>query len=65
MPKMKTNKGARKRFKMTASGKIKHKRANTRHILTGKAKSRKRHLRGTTIVDVANAPQIKRMMPYG
>lgn len=65
MPKMKTSRGAKKRFKFTATGKIKHKRANTRHILTGKAKGRKRHLKGTAVVDVTNAPALKRLMPYG
>jgi large subunit ribosomal protein L35 len=50
MPKMKTNKGAAKRFKCTGSGVFKHRRANRNHILTKKAKDRKRNLRKLSAV---------------
>ncbi|MBI3193847.1 MAG: 50S ribosomal protein L35 [Ignavibacteriae bacterium] len=50
MPKQKSNSGARKRFKLTASGKVKRKRAFRSHILTSKTTKRKRHLRKSTLV---------------
>ena len=53
MPKLKTNRGAAKRFKVSGSGRIKRAQANRRHILTKKTTKRKRHLRGTT--DVARS----------
>ncbi len=65
MPKLKTKKGAKKRFKLTASGKVKRKRAYLRHILSSKTRRQKRHLRGPAIVDAVDAPAIKRMLPYG
>ena len=61
---MKTNRGAAKRFKLTASGKIKCKRANSSHILTKKSTKRKRKFRKADIVDSANEKQIKRILPY-
>jgi large subunit ribosomal protein L35 len=64
MPKLKTHKGAAKRFKKTATGKIKRGHAFTRHILTSKATKRKRQLDTNTLVDPADAPKIKRMLPY-
>lgn len=65
MPKIKTNKGAAKRFHFTASGKIKRGRAFKRHILTKKSSSRKRDLRGTVMVGKADEPNIRRMLPNG
>jgi len=62
--KLKTHKGASKRFKKTASGKIVRGAAFKRHILTSKTKQRKRHLKGTHVVDPADAPRLKRMLPY-
>ena len=50
MPKMKTHKGAKKRFSVTASGKVRRLKANKSHILTKKTAKRKRHLRRATIV---------------
>ncbi|RPI67474.1 MAG: 50S ribosomal protein L35 [Ignavibacteriae bacterium] len=50
MPKMKTNSGAKKRFKVTGSGAIKRQKANRSHILTSKNRKRKRHLRADTLV---------------
>jgi large subunit ribosomal protein L35 len=64
MPKLKTHKGASKRFKKTATGKIKRGHAFARHILTSKASKRKRHLDRDTLVDPSDAARIKRMLPY-
>jgi len=64
MPKMKTNRGAAKRFKLTGSGKIKRSKAYTSHILTKKSTKRKRGLRQTDIVDASNVKGIKRILPY-
>lgn len=64
MPKLKTHSGAAKRFKKTAGGKIKRGHAFARHILTSKPHKRKRHLDTSTLVDKADAPKIKRMIPY-
>jgi large subunit ribosomal protein L35 len=64
MPKLKTHKGASKRFKKTGTGKIKRRHAFARHILTSKARSRKRRLGQAVVADDANAVEIKRMMPY-
>lgn len=64
MPKIKTNRGAAKRFKVTATGKIKRKKAFLRHILTSKSSGNKRSLRKAGYVDDANHKQIKRLLPY-
>ena len=64
MPKMKSNKGAAKRFKKTASGGFKRKQSHLRHILTKKSTKRKRHLRGTEMVAAADVAQVKNMLPY-
>jgi large subunit ribosomal protein L35 len=64
MPKLKTHKGAAKRFKKTANGKIKRGKAFKRHILTSKATKRKRHLDTDTLVSDADAPKVRRMIPY-
>lgn len=65
MPKMKTNSGAKKRFKITKSGKVKVKQANARHMLMNKPKKRKRHARGTTVLCAADARIVMRsLMPY-
>ncbi len=64
MPKIKTNRGAAKRFKMTATGKIKRKKSKLRHILTKKSSSVKRNLRASGLVSKADTPLVKRMMPY-
>jgi large subunit ribosomal protein L35 len=62
MPKMKSNRGARKRFKKTASGKIKRHKANKSHILTKKTRARKRRLRKSDLVDSADAARIRRLI---
>ncbi|KAA6333156.1 50S ribosomal protein L35 [termite gut metagenome] len=59
MPKMKTNSGAKKRFTLTGTGKIKRKHAFHSHILTKKSKKRKRNLCHSTIVDPTNVSQVK------
>jgi len=64
MPKMKTNRGAAKRFKLTGSGKIKRNKAYASHILTKKSTKRKRGLRQAGLVDSANAKAIKKILPY-
>ena len=62
MPKVKTNSGAKKRFKMTGTGKIKSKHAFHSHILTKKSTKRKRNLVGFTVVDDTNMDRIKLML---
>ncbi len=63
MPKLKSHKGASKRFKRTGTGKIARRHAFARHILTSKARSRKRRLGQSTIVDPTNSPALDRMLP--
>jgi large subunit ribosomal protein L35 len=63
--KLKTHKGAQKRFKLTASGKLERRHAFARHILTSKASKRKRRLGQSEIISPANAPAIRAMLPYG
>jgi large subunit ribosomal protein L35 len=65
MPKMKTKRGAAKRFRLTASGKAKRSRAFKRHILTSKSTKRKRHLDIDTTISKADARRIREMFPYG
>jgi len=62
MPKMKTKSSAKKRFTLTASGKIKRKHAFKSHILTKKSKKRKRNLTQSTLVDKSNVKQVKQML---
>ena len=64
MPKMKTKRGAAKRFKVRGSGSIKRGSAYMRHILTKKTTKRKRHLRGTEQVDATNQRSVRAMLPY-
>jgi large subunit ribosomal protein L35 len=63
--KLKTHRGAAKRFKKTATGKVKRSRAYLRHILTSKSKGRKKSLGKSTLVDAADVRAIKQMLPYG
>jgi len=62
MPKIKTKKGAAKRFKKTASGKIKRKKACASHILTKKTRKRKRNLRKSSLVSSSDTKNIKKMI---
>jgi large subunit ribosomal protein L35 len=64
MPKLKTHSGAAKRFKKTGTGKIKRGHAYKRHILTSKGTKRKRQLDADVMLDKADVPKIKRMIPY-
>jgi large subunit ribosomal protein L35 len=64
MPKMKTHKGAAKRFKKTGTGKVKRGHSHLRHILTSKNKKRKRKLGHSVIVSDADQRRVKRMIPY-
>ncbi len=64
MPKIKTHSGAKKRFSLTKSGKVKRASAYKRHILTKKDSKRKRGLRQSAYADVTNEFAIKRMIPY-
>lgn len=64
MPKIKTNRGAAKRFKITASGKIKRNKAYARHILTKKTTEQKRGLRAGSLVSKEDSDRIKKMIPY-
>lgn len=62
MPKMKSSGSAKKRFKLTGSGKVKRKRAYHSHILTKKSPKRKRNLRETTLISATDQPRVKRML---
>lgn len=64
MPKIKTNRGAAKRFRVTGSGKIRAKHAYTRHILTKKTRKRKRNLRRPAILEGPEKKRIKTLIPY-
>ncbi len=64
MPKMKTNRGAAKRFKVSGSGKIMRRKAFSSHILTKKSTKRKRGLRLAGEVDSTNVKTVKKMIPY-
>lgn len=65
MPKLKTHKGAAKRFRLTASGKIKRGHSHARHILTKKTNKRKRNLDIDVLVAEADQKRVERMLPYG
>jgi large subunit ribosomal protein L35 len=64
MPKIKTNRGAAKRFSKTGTGKIKRSHAFTSHILTCKTRKRKRNLRKSSIVTAVDHKNILRLIPY-
>lgn len=64
MPKMKTKKGAAKRFRVRAGGTVKRGQAFKRHILTKKTTKNKRQLRGVAEVHATNVDSVKAMMPY-
>ena len=65
MPKLKTNRGAAKRFTVLKSGKIKRKRAYHSHILTTKTTKQKRRLRHGTVVDARDVNLVSKLLPYG
>ena len=64
MPKIKTHSGAKKRFKLTKTGKVKRAHAFKSHILNKKTTKRKRNLRKVVTADVTNVAKIKNMTPY-
>ncbi|MBW2645153.1 MAG: 50S ribosomal protein L35 [Deltaproteobacteria bacterium] len=64
MPKMKTNRGAAKRFKVTGKGKIVRSKAYASHILTKKTTKKKRNMRKGGLVDGTNRASVKKMIPY-
>jgi large subunit ribosomal protein L35 len=64
MPKLKTHKGAAKRFKKTGTGKIVRRHSFARHILTSKPRSRKRRLTQAVVADPADQHKLKAMLPY-
>lgn len=63
MPKMKSNRGAAKRFKVTARGKIRHKKSNLSHLLEGKNRKRKRRLKKKNTVKSSDRKAIQRLLP--
>ncbi len=64
MPKIKTHSGAKKRFKLSSSGKVLRGHAYKSHILNKKTTKRKRNLRKVTVADKTNVAQVKRLIPY-
>lgn len=64
MPKLKTHRGAKKRFKVTGTGKIMRMKANASHILTKKNKKRKRNLKKATVVVKEEYKRVKALLPY-
>ncbi|KPK37617.1 MAG: 50S ribosomal protein L35 [Gammaproteobacteria bacterium SG8_47] len=64
MPKLKSNRGAAKRFARTASGRFKRGQGYARHILTKKSTKRKRHLRAPEMIAEADTRAVRRMLPY-
>ncbi len=64
MPKIKTNKSAAKRFKLTGTGKLKRNKAYKRHILTKKSAKTKRKLRKPAMTDATNVKNMKKLLPY-
>ena len=65
MPKVKTNRGAAKRFKKTKRGKIKRNMAFGRHLMGGKSPKRRRRLRKSVVLSAEDGPGVKRLLPYG
>ena len=64
MPKIKTNRAAAKRFRVTGSGKVKRNKGFKSHLLSSKGKKRKRHLRQGTLVSAEETKNIRRLIPY-
>jgi large subunit ribosomal protein L35 len=65
MPKMKSHSGAKKRFRFTATGKVKRKHSHKNHILTKKRPDRIRRLRGMTVASKPDEERIHILLPYG
>ena len=64
MPKLKTNRGAAKRFKKTGSGKYKRSSSHMNHILTKKSSKRKRQLRQSSLISNGDLKSVKKLLPY-
>jgi large subunit ribosomal protein L35 len=64
MPKLKTHRGAAKRFNKTGTGKFKRSQSHLRHILTQKSTKRKRHLREPALINKSDEASVKKMLPY-
>lgn len=64
MPKMKTHRGAAKRFRLTGSGKVRRNKAYKSHLLNAKSRKRKRNLRKATLIAAVEQKKIKRLIPY-
>jgi large subunit ribosomal protein L35 len=64
MPKLKTNRGAAKRFRRRPNGQFKRAQSHLRHILTKKSTKRKRHLRSMDVIAPSDAAEVARMLPY-
>lgn len=64
MPKLKTHKGTKRRFKVTGTGALRHFRTGRRHLLAGKPARTMRHRRRTDRVSEADAPHVRRLLPY-
>ena len=64
MPKLKTHRGAAKRFNKTGTGKFKRSQSHLRHILTQKSTKRKRHLREPSLINKSDVASVKKMLPY-
>ncbi|MBN1854226.1 MAG: 50S ribosomal protein L35 [Pirellulales bacterium] len=62
MPKQKTHKGAKKRFRLTANGKVQHRSAGTSHLASRMTQKRKRQLRGTTTTDESYSKKIRKAL---
>lgn len=65
MPKIKTNRSAKKRFKQTGSGKFKYSKSHANHILTKKTRKRKRSLRQAHVIDKTNQKELRLLLPNG
>ena len=64
MPKLKTHRGANKRFKVTATGKVKHKKQGLRHLLIGMSRTRARRLNRANYLNPIDGATIKKLIPY-
>ncbi|MGR0481702.1 50S ribosomal protein L35 [Candidatus Electronema sp. JM] len=64
MPKMKTHRGAAKRFKLSATGKVRYGKAFGSHIMTSKSTKRKRRMRQNGVLDAVDTKNVRRMLPY-
>jgi len=64
MPKLKSNSGAKKRFKVAPSGTVKHRKTFKRHLLTGKSAKRKRRLSTTVVIHESDHSRVRPLLPY-